>query len=98
MKIRNLAPKFSIKTQQRRPRAQTKKQIFRQNKAGVKFHFVKISDDNESRELQFFIDFVEIKTKKGPYLKAMINRETIELQKFENLTGCRDAICIQDLD
>ena len=28
-----------------------------------------------------------MKTKKGPNLKAMKNRETIEQQKFENLTG-----------
>jgi hypothetical protein len=47
-----------------------KQQIFRQNKAGVNFHFVKSSDDNESRELRI-IDFVEMKTKKGPDLKAI---------------------------
>ena len=35
--------------------------------------------------MQCFIDFVEMKTKKGPNLKAMKNRETIELQKFDRI-------------
>jgi hypothetical protein len=64
-----------------------KQQIFRQNKAGVNFHFVKSSDDNESRELRI-IDFVEMKTKKGPDLKAIKK----SCKNFtESNKACRDV-------
>ena len=65
------------------PRAQTpRSRFFVKTKQAQSFEKVK-----NYKKLQCFIDFVEMKTKKGPNLKEMKNRETIEQQKFENLTG-----------